>query len=138
MALIARLQFGDNDAKVYPREYLVEDCKCHFSRTYNHFHPNTDARCERLELTVVAPGKEDLNLYDWYLLGEPLSGRIVFDMPTLQAAEDFSKEIMFDSAYCYALSEDYHIDGSSRRCLRLQIVADNISVSDILFKNIDQ
>ena len=71
MALTARLQFGDNDAKVYPEQYLVEDCHCHFTRQYNHFHPETDPRCERVELTVVAPGRENLSLYEWYISGEP-------------------------------------------------------------------
>ena len=72
MALTARLQFGDNSTKTYPKEFLVENCRCHFSRHYDLAYPDTDARCERVELTVVAPGKDDLTLYDWYINGEPM------------------------------------------------------------------
>ena len=77
MALIARLQFGNNDSKVYSSEYLVADCHCHFSRHHNQFRPDADARCERVEIVVVAPGKENLNLYDWYISGDPISGRVL-------------------------------------------------------------
>ena len=67
MALIARLQFGDNRANLYSKEYLVMDCHLHFTRHHNHFRPDTDARCEKVEVVVVAPGREDLNLYEWYI-----------------------------------------------------------------------
>ena len=41
MALTARLQFGDNSTKTYPKEFLVENCRCHFSRHYDLAYPDT-------------------------------------------------------------------------------------------------
>ena len=134
MALTARLQFGDNDSKIYQVEYLVKDCRCHFSRHYNHFHPDGEARCERMELTVIAPGKENLNLYDWYIQGEPMSGRILFDVIIPQSDQPYSKVLIFDSAYCYALGEEYNNGDLTRRCLRLSLVAEKIIVNDYLFR----
>ena len=138
MALTARLQFGDNESKVYPEEYMVADCHCHFSRHHNQFHPDGEARCERIELTVIAPGLDNLNLYDWYINSEPLSGRILYDLSSTRVNDSYSKELLFDGAYCYALAEEYHIDNETRRCLRLSIVADRIIVNDYLFRNIYQ
>ena len=137
MALTARLQFGDNDAKVYPTESLVADCHCHFVRQHNQFHPDTDARCERVEVVVVAPGKENLNLYDWYISQSPLTGRLLFDLSAMQGG-DFttSKELLFEDAYCFSLAEDYHIDTSTRRCLKLSFVAGTINVDDVEYKNL--
>ena len=62
MALIAALEFGDNNIGRYSKSYLVSDCRFVFTRPYNSYRPEGMARCERLELDVVAPGKNDLNL----------------------------------------------------------------------------
>ena len=64
MALTATLQFGDNSIRRYSREYMVTDFKCHVARRHNNARPDSAPRCDRMELTVVAPGKEDLNLYE--------------------------------------------------------------------------
>ena len=136
MALMARLQFGDNSAGLYSKEYLVMDCHLHFSRHHNHFRPDTDARCEKVELVVVAPGKEDLNLYEWYIQNDTMSGRIVFDLQNLTHDNSNEKAILFEDAYCYAIEEEYHIDVQKRRCLRLSLVAENLTINDTAFKNL--
>lgn len=136
MALTARLQFGDNESKVYPAEYLVADCHCHFVRHHNQFHPDADARCERVEVIVVAPGKENLNLFDWYISGNPLSGRLLFDLSSMHGG-DFtaSKELLFEDAYCFSLAEDYHVDSSNRRYLKLSFMAEKIIVNDVEYNS---
>ncbi|MBQ8989689.1 MAG: hypothetical protein IJ067_08355 [Prevotella sp.] len=137
MALTARLQFGDNDAKVYPEQYLVEDCHCHFTRQYNHFHPETDPRCERVELTVVAPGRENLSLYEWYISGEPRTGRVVFDLTAVADGNFVSeKELFFEEAYCYSIGEVYDIYGTRRRYVRLALTAETITVNGQAFNNL--
>lgn len=138
MALIARLQFGDNDSKAYPAEYMVADCRCHFTRHHNHAHPDSDARCERVDVIVVAPGKKNLNLYDWYISGNPLSGRILFDMLSATRGGDFSasKELLFEDAYCFSLAEDYHVDSFNRRYLKLSFMAETIIVNDVTYKTL--
>ncbi len=137
MALTARLQFGDNDSKNYSAEYFVADCHCHFMRHHNHFHPDADAQCERVELIVVAPGKDNLNLYDWYISGNPLSGRLVFDLSDIRGGDFLSsKELLFEDAYCFLLAEDYHIDSSHRRYLKMSFVAETIIVNGVEYKNL--
>lgn len=136
MALMACLQFGDNMTGHYSKEYLVMDCHLHFSRHHNHFRPDTDARCEQVELVVVAPGKEDLNLYEWYIQNGTMSGRIVFDLQTVTSNNAIEKVILFEDAYCYAIEEEYHIDVQKRRCLRLSLVADRVEINDTAFENL--
>lgn len=136
MALLARLQFGDNMTGHYSKEYLVMDCHLHFSRHHNHFRPDTDARCEQVELVVVAPGKEDLNLYEWYIQNGTMSGRIVFDLQTVTHDNNVEKVILFEDAYCYAIEEEYHIDVQKRRCLRLSLMADHVEINDTAFENL--
>lgn len=136
MALTARLQFGDNESKAYPEEYLVADCHCHFVRHHNQFHPDEDARCERVEVIVVAPGKENLNLFDWYISGNPISGRLLFDLSSMHGGEfTTSKELLFEDAYCFSLAEDYHVDSSNRRYLKLSFMAEKIIVNDVEYNS---
>lgn len=136
MALTARLQFGDNVAGLYSREYLVADCHCHFVRHHNQFHPDADARCERVEVIVVAPGKENLNLFDWYISGNPISGRLLFDLSSMHGGEfTTSKELLFEDAYCFSLAEDYHVDSSNRRYLKLSFMAEKIIVNDVEYNS---
>ena len=136
MALTARLQFGDNVAGLYSKEYLVADCHLHFKRHHNHFKPDTDARCETMELVVVAPGREDLNLYEWYINNDTLSGRVVIDLQTMSENDSMMKLVEFEDAYCYSIQEEYHIDSQRRRCLRLSLVAEKITVNEVEFKNL--
>ena len=135
MALMARLQFGDNSVGLYSKEYLVMDCHLHFSRHHNHFRPDTDARCEKVEVVVVAPGREDLNLYEWYIQNGTQSGRLVFDLQSLTSSA-VEKVIQFEDAHCYAIEEEYHIDAQKRRCLRLSLMAENLVINDTTFHNL--
>lgn len=134
MSLSASLQFGDNQVGLYTREYLVTECRCHFLRHYNYYLPDTDARCEKVEITVVAPGKEDLNLYEWYIDQTALSGRIVFDLSSQSAdGGNHYKELRFEDAQCFVLSEDYHIDKARRRLLKMEFTAARIVIDNVLF-----
>ena len=105
MALIAALEFGDNNIGRYSKSYLVSDCRFVFNRPYNSYRPEGMARCERLELEVIAPGKNDLNLF-------------------------------FEDAKCFSLSENYDINTSRRRTLKLAIEAETITVDDVVFQHI--
>jgi len=137
MALLARLQFGDNEAQRYPQEYLVTDFRCHFTRHHNQFHPDSDARCERVELTVVAPGKEDLTLQEWYITQSAMTGRVVVELTTIKASDVVTpKMLIFEDAYCFSLSEEYHINKNTRRTLKLSIIAEKIDVNDVHFTNL--
>lgn len=134
MSLSAHLQFGDNQIGIYTHDYLVVDCRFHFTRHHNYYLPDSDARCNKVEVTVVAPGKEDLNLYEWYIDQTTLCGRILFDLSN-QSADGFEtyKELSFEDALCFSLSEDYHIDKDRRRLLRLEFMADRMVIDNILF-----
>ena len=89
-----------------------------------------------MELVVVAPGMEDLNLYEWYINNDTLCGRVVIDLQTMSEANSMMKLVEFEDAYCYSIQEEYHIDEQRRRFLRLSFVAEKISVNEIEFKNL--
>lgn len=135
MALTAKLQFGDNSFRRYSREYMVTDFKCFVSRGHNNARPDGVPRCDRMELTVVAPGKEDLNLYEWYVGRSCMSGRILIEMsaPAQNQAPQW-KEVLFENAACYALSEEYNIDVNQRRCLHLRLSVEELTLDSVLFK----
>lgn len=128
MALIASLQFGDNDNKVYPHSYNVCEVKRHIVRTHTKYRPDGAAKCERIEVTVIAPGKSDLTLIEWYVKRTSMSGRVVIAMSN-EAKLDIGaeKEILFENAVCFRLSENYDIDNAYRRLLTLSFQTDNIS-----------
>lgn len=64
MALTAIIQFGNNTVKRYFKEYLVTDCHIVHRRNYNKFCPEGNGACERLEVSVVCPGRDDLDCTD--------------------------------------------------------------------------
>lgn len=120
MALIASLQFGDNESKLYWQSYTVCDVRCHTMRPHTRYVPDGDARCERIEVTVVAPGKQDLTLVEWYVNRSAMSGRVVIEVPSEpKFGTSTEKEILFENAVCFRLSEKYHIGGGYRRLLTL-------------------
>ena len=134
MALLASLQFGDNNNKRYSKEYLVSDVRCHIQRQHNRFYADSNAKCERLEVTVVAPGKDDLTLIDWYVSQSLMTGRVVIAMSNevkLDASD--SKEILFEDATCFGLKEHYDITGG-RRMMTLSIAASAMTIDHVEFK----
>ena len=127
MALIASLQFGDNDNGLYTRTYNVCDVKCHTLRPHTKYLPDGAAKCERIEITVVAPGKEDLTLLEWYVNRSAMSGRVLIVMSNEAKLDVLAeKEIRFENAVCFQLSEEYHIDNGFRRLLTLSFQTGNI------------
>lgn len=138
MAILSHLQFGDNSAKTFKatNDYNVVDCHLHFTRHYNHFRPDTDARCEKVEVVVEAPGKNDLTLQKWYINNEVQNGRIVFDLPSKTSDSFMEKLIEFEGAHCYSFEEEYRINTRRRRYFRMSIIAEEITINQIAFKNL--
>lgn len=134
MALSASLHFGNNQIGLYSKTYAVVDCRYHFNRHHNFYHPDTDARCDKVTLTVVAPGRDDLNLYEWYIDQSSQSGKITFDLSSILDNRGFAtKELLFEDAECFSIAETYDIGTQRRRLLTLEIVADHIKVENVEF-----
>lgn len=134
MALNATLQFGDNDAGQYTKNYLVVNCRCSFRRSHNGLRPDGSAQCDCVEVTLVAPGMDDMTLQDWFINNDELSGRIVFDLSS--AAPDDAQPtriILFEGARCFVFEECYDKDTRFRRLLKLSFEADRINMEDIDF-----
>lgn len=137
MSLIARLQFGDNSFRRYSREYMLTDFKCHVVRSHNNARPDGNSRCDYLEFTVVAPGKEDLNLFEWYVGRSAMSGRILIELstPAQNQASEW-KEVLFEDGRCYSIAEEYSINENRRRRLRLKVSVEQLTVDSISFNAI--
>lgn len=135
MSLSATLQIGDNNIGVYDRQYKVVRCQYNFSRGYNFRMPDTTSRNKSISITIVAPGKEDLSLYDWYINRTLLNGRILFDLSGQAMFDENPKTIYFEGASCFSLSESYHIDQENRRLIHIEITTEETTVDNIRFKN---
>ena len=134
MALTAVLEFGDNNIRRYSKQFMVADCRFVFDRSYNDFCPEGDTRCERMELFVVAPGKDDLTLFEWFADQSVLDGRVTISLGATSDNSLDSQEIVFEEAVCFALSEMYDIESSMRRLLKLSILANKICIDDVCFE----
>lgn len=135
MALIASLQFGDNDAGLYTKKYLVVDSHCSFRRSHNDLRPDGLAECDSVELEVVAPALNDMTLHDWFIDEDEMSGRIVFELSS--SASDATlptRELLFEGARCFLLEERYDKDTRFRRLLKLAFEAETITMENIDFK----
>ena len=134
MALTAVLEFGDNNIRRYSKQFMVADCRFVFDRSYTDFCPEGDTRCDRMELFVVAPGKEDLTLFEWFANQSVLDGRVTISLGATNDSSLDSQEIIFEEAVCFALSEMYDINSSMRRLLKLSILASKICIDDVCFE----
>ena len=135
MSLSATLKIGDNDSKNYDKEYQVVSCKYKCSCGYNYRLPDTDARNNSIEITLVSPGKEDLALYDWYIKRMLLSGVIEFGFPTQILSQKEKKSVFFENAVCYLMSESYDINSKSLRLLTIEIAAESTTIDSVIFQN---
>ena len=137
MALTAVLEFGDNSIKRYSKQYLVSDCRLLFARPFNGFSPEGAARCERVEVTVVAPGKDDLGLIEWFSTQGVQNGRIVISLTNdLKTDESDSQILYFEEAKCFSLSEYYDINVSRRRLLKLASSAETMEIDGVTLNRI--
>lgn len=134
MAFSAVLEIGDNEVKRYYKQYLLTDLRLVLNRSYTVI-PEGVARCERLELTVVAPGKKDLFMFEWFLRSHSITGRIMVSLTgDVNDAETDNQVIYFQDAQCFSMSENYDIDSSRRRSLKMALVSDKIDIEDLTFK----
>ena len=137
MAFAAFLEFGDNTIKRYSKQYLVSDSRLLFARSFNSFSPEEAARCERVEVTVIAPGKDDLGLMEWFSSQSVQSGRIVFCLTNEATINDDDAQIIyFEDAKCFSLSEYYDINVSRRRLLKLALSAESLEIDGVTLNRI--
>ena len=137
MAFAAFLEFGDNTIKRYSKQYLVSDCRLLFARSFNSFSPEETARCKGVEVTVVAPGKDDLGLMEWFSTQSVQSGRIVFCLTNEATINDDDAQIIyFEDAKCFSLSEFYDINVSRRRLLKLALSAESLEIDGVTLNRI--
>ena len=136
MEVQAKLEIGNNHAKMYSKNYNVVNLFCHYTRQTGSTRPNTDARCECIDITLVAPTMEDNSLYRWYISNESLCGRVSFDLTGEQdSTSSDDGNLVFEDAYCFAIEEDYDIDRPMRRMLKLSLVADKVTFEGATFEN---
>lgn len=134
MALLAVLEFGDNSTKRYYKQYLLTDLRLMFNRSYNVI-PTGKIRCEGMEITVVAPYKNDLSMFEWFLQNSTHSGRIVISLTGDSTdSESKAQEIYFEDAKCASLSEKYQVDNLRNRQLKVSIVSEKIEMGSVTFK----
>ena len=107
MALTAYIEFGNNDSKRYFKQYMISDCYIVNEKPFNKFCPEGNASCERLEVSIISPGRDDLDLYEWY-----------------------------DTQNCFRLSEHYDASTNRRRIIKLAIEAEKICIDEVEFKRI--
>lgn len=135
MSISATLQIGDNQLAIYNKEYKIVQCQYKCTRGYNFRMPDTIAQNKTISIAVVAPGKEDLSLYDWYIDRTLLSGRIVFNLSGQAMSDERLKIVQFEYASCFSLSETYHIDDETRRLIHIEITAEKTIVDSVSFIN---
>lgn len=83
---------------------------------------------------MVVPGREDLNLYEWFVNRSPMSGRILIELSTpAQSSGSEIKEVRFEDGVCFAISEEYSIGEKRRRIIRLSVAVAALTVDRVGF-----
>ena len=134
MALTAVLEIGDNGIKRYQKQYMLSDFRIVFNRSYNVL-PTSMARCERIEMVIVVPGRKDLEMFAWFLHGDSIDGRIVIGLTDEVNDNDAKMQVLyFEGAKFFSMSEHYDIDSSHRRLLKLSMVSESLQLENVKFK----
>ena len=136
MSLLKKLQIGNNEIGKYTKEYLLMEYKCHTCRSCNELRPDGGKYCERIEMTVVAPGREDVYLYQWFISQASESGRIVIELPPSASQNEERKDILFVNAMIYSLEEEFHFNKDKTRKLKISIVAEQQTIDGVTFNRI--
>ena len=88
-------------------------------------------------MTVVAPGKEDLGLIEWFSSQDVQNGRIVISLTNdLRKDETDTQILYFEEAKCFSFSEYYDINVSRRRLLKLAISAEEMEIDGVTLNRV--
>ena len=135
MSLFAKLYLGDNASANYTKEYKVVQCEVKVSRHHNSYTPDGNPRCDQLILSVIAPNKDDLMLFEWYIDQSTLSGKVVIDLANQSSKYDITtRTLKFEDAKCYSIAETYNISHTNRHMLKLGIMAKKLEIDEIEFQ----
>ena len=132
MSLFAKLYLGDNASANYTKEYKVVQCEVKVSRHHNSYTPDGNPRCDQLILSVIAPNKDDLMLFEWYIDQSTLSGKVVIDLANQSSKYDITtRTLKFEDAKCFSIAETYNISDTNRHMLKLGIMAKKLEIDEI-------
>lgn len=134
MNFSSKLQFGDNKTGIYNLTYLVVKCNFGVRRIYDSYTPNNCITSKDIEVTIIAPEDEDINIYAWYIKNERRSGRLTFDIQDIKhIGETITRTLQFEDAQCASIKEKYDVTKNKRRQLTLVFTAYRIKVEDTVF-----
>jgi hypothetical protein len=136
MSLLKKLQIGNNEIGKYTQDYLLLDYQCHTCRHHNDLRPEADKFCERIDMTVVAPGRENVHLYQWLISQAAESGRILIELPPNAKKDAEIKEVCFENAIIYSFEEEFHFNIDRVRKLKISIVAEQVTIDGVTFNRI--
>lgn len=135
MSLFANLYLGNNASGAYTNAYQVVQCEVKVSRHHNSYTPDGNPRCDQLILSVIAPGKNDLMLFEWYIDQTSLSGKVVVDLTNQSAKYDITKRTFkFEDAKCFSIDEIYNISDTNRHQLKLGIMVKKLEIDETEFQ----
>jgi len=137
MSLLKVLQIGNNQMQKYNKEYLLKDYKCHVCRRHNEYRAIADKYCERIDLTIATPGREDIIIHDWFINQSIQSGRILIELPpNAKQSTPPNKEILFEDAKLFSLEEEFHFEVDEVRILKVSLVAEEVTINGVKFNKI--
>lgn len=135
MSLFANLYLGDNASGTYTNTYRVVQCEVKVSRHHNSYTPDDNPRCDQLILSVIAPGQNDLMLFEWYIDQTSLSGKVVVDLTNQSAKYDITtRTFKFEDAKCFSIDEIYNISDTNRHQLKLGIMVKKLEIDETEFQ----
>ena len=135
MSLFANLYIGDNASGNYTKMSQVVRCQVKVSRKYEAYMPDSDPRCDQVILSVIAPSKNDLELFEWYIDQTSLSGKIIIDLANQSAKYDITERTFkFEDAKCFSIEESYDINDTNRHQLKLGIMMEKLEIDEKTFQ----
>lgn len=112
-------------------DYNVVSCQTHFTIPSEDKTSDTEAVCDRIQITLDIDDTDDLKIQQWYTDREMWSGQILINIP--KEDDQTSTEariIIFQEAFCYLIKDNFIEDSS--HIMTIEFVPRYISPGDNL------
>lgn len=132
MAFSAVLKLGDTRAGIFYKEFDLLSVKTKFVRRANGILPSNDCRCTLIEVSLIVPEKSNLDLFEWYINKDTLSGSIEMTEPGFMGNENI-RTLSFEGAQCCGITQTYDIESRRQFLMTVSFIATVVTTEDVRF-----
>lgn len=132
MAFSAVLKLGDIRSGIFYKKFDLLSVKTKFIRRANGILPSNDCRCTLIVVSLIVPEKSSLDLFEWYINKDSLSGSIEMTEPGLMGSANI-RALSFEGAQCCGITQTYDIERRRQFLMTVSFIASVVTTENVRF-----